>query len=538
MEINVPFCFPVVFHGLLCSASKYTSASVFNIIMDGNANPYGPKDPTPRGKVIFGKEPMTPKWVNEYFENDTHERRRRIESLEIQYPRQVVSAFHTYLHSDDCEVQIRDYELKKLDRVLFESNDPYDYIQTALEMTLSPYPISWVNIRTQIIVLKEKLLRLPEIIQTDDLYAASDDEYLLSTGHSLNIEALATTWMPWVVKAFFSALFPNAEINSEYIQSGDIRGFIGALLKKNQLSHWEYYKWMERRLPIADLAYIILQSEKEKHEELDNKSTIDLDWLISFFEKAGEVSNEDMRRLWAKVLAGEIRKPGTFSEKSIRVLLDLDATAAYCFEHVSRFLIKNTAQPREPQFIIDTSWMHKGINSNFGICTEDLNLLTSYGILSSRMSSEFTFMAVKEPGQWDEVLSNRDERIVIKMKIKTPEDCRRFSYVKYELTPVGKELLTIMPEPDEDYLPMLGACLAAEIGEGYEVGVYRVTKTQISHGDFTVKAGSGMITLYRLMAEEEEYLDLEHNLLTDLPFEEKLREAFHRYNEQAEDVEE
>lgn len=60
-----------------------------------------------------------------------------------------------------------------------------------------------------------------------------------------------------------------------------------------------------------------------------------------------------------------------------------------------------------------------------------------------------------------------------------PKDQYVFHYEKYELTPVGKELLTIMPEPDEDYLPMLGACLAAEIGEGYEVGVYRVTKTQI-----------------------------------------------------------
>lgn len=45
---------------------------------------------------------------------------------------------------------------------------------------------------------------------------------------------------------------------------------------------------------------------------------VDEDWLNIFERHAADASSERMQMLWARVLAGEIRKPKTFSLKSLR----------------------------------------------------------------------------------------------------------------------------------------------------------------------------------------------------------------------------
>lgn len=46
----------------------------------------------------------------------------------------------------------------------------------------------------------------------------------------------------------------------------------------------------------------------------------DPDWIERFFELAEDSSNKAMQRMWAKVLAGELLKPGSFSYKSLLTL--------------------------------------------------------------------------------------------------------------------------------------------------------------------------------------------------------------------------
>lgn len=63
----------------------------------------------------------------------------------------------------------------------------------------------------------------------------------------------------------------------------------------------------------------------------DSKEEIDEDWLEMFARIAETKSNKDVQLFLAKILAGEIRKPGSFSAKTIQILSTLDQDSAKKF---------------------------------------------------------------------------------------------------------------------------------------------------------------------------------------------------------------
>ena len=60
----------------------------------------------------------------------------------------------------------------------------------------------------------------------------------------------------------------------------------------------------------------------------------DQDWLNHFGSYAEKASSEAVRRLWARVLAGQIRCTGSFSLSSLRLLSELDQRMATTFQNV------------------------------------------------------------------------------------------------------------------------------------------------------------------------------------------------------------
>lgn len=82
---------------------------------------------------------------------------------------------------------------------------------------------------------------------------------------------------------------------------------------------------------IIHKALLCLDEEKAEPEKMDD------DWIAHFFDKCRSVSNEEMQRLWAKVLAGEANAPGSFSRKTVNLIADLNARDANLFTALCRF---------------------------------------------------------------------------------------------------------------------------------------------------------------------------------------------------------
>lgn len=72
-------------------------------------------------------------------------------------------------------------------------------------------------------------------------------------------------------------------------------------------------------------------TEDLKGAEEAPDSTPSDDWLNTFERYAEDTSDEDVQKTWAKVLSGEIRNPGSWSKKTLRLLSELDQKTAQAF---------------------------------------------------------------------------------------------------------------------------------------------------------------------------------------------------------------
>lgn len=73
-------------------------------------------------------------------------------------------------------------------------------------------------------------------------------------------------------------------------------------------------------------------------DEMTDAEKMNNDWVTNFFDKSRIVSEEEMQLLWAKVLAGEANKPGTYSKRTVNFLSTMDRTDADLFTDLCGFL--------------------------------------------------------------------------------------------------------------------------------------------------------------------------------------------------------
>lgn len=69
-----------------------------------------------------------------------------------------------------------------------------------------------------------------------------------------------------------------------------------------------------------------------------NPGAMERDWITNFFDKSRIITDQDMQALWARVLAGEANVPGTFSKRTVNLLVDLDKTDAELFSKLCGFV--------------------------------------------------------------------------------------------------------------------------------------------------------------------------------------------------------
>jgi hypothetical protein len=82
------------------------------------------------------------------------------------------------------------------------------------------------------------------------------------------------------------------------------------------------------------------QTAKNFAATAEEITAVDRDWLYRWKERAERVSVEEMQRLWAQLLAGETRPPGSFSLRTQDLLFSLTKTEAELIAAAARYCIK------------------------------------------------------------------------------------------------------------------------------------------------------------------------------------------------------
>ena len=63
------------------------------------------------------------------------------------------------------------------------------------------------------------------------------------------------------------------------------------------------------------------------------------EWIDHFFEIAEKISTEDLQYWWGKILAGEIKKLGSFSLRTLEVLKNISRQEAEIFVKLSQYIL-------------------------------------------------------------------------------------------------------------------------------------------------------------------------------------------------------
>ncbi|MCF8054571.1 MAG: DUF2806 domain-containing protein [Deltaproteobacteria bacterium] len=169
------------------------------------------------------------------------------------------------------------------------------------------------------------------------------------------------------------------------------------------------------------------------------------DWVTHFFNCAQEVSSDEMQELWGRILAGEIKKTGSYSLRTLDFIRNITKSEAEIFEH----LAKKALQIPGGTWIIsvhDKKWLE-----------DERQIFPSYQFLLGELGimypSDLIFEAFSTPDGNEIALLSDDYLLLlnrgeIKSKVQLPI---------WKFTGTGQELLPLIRKPlDDQYLESIG----------------------------------------------------------------------------------
>ena len=193
----------------------------------------------------------------------------------------------------------------------------------------------------------------------------------------------------------------------------------------------------------------------------------DPDWTARFFDCIQDISSEDMQKIWAKILAGEVERPGKTSLRTMDILRNMTKKDAEMFEKITGFVIGN-------DFIFyEYSFLKPSPSSP--ISFDSISNLQDCGLIRSSISQ-------KEIGCKDGAkifLKYHGNGLEIS---KCPNAKEMIDIHVFVLTAAGKELLQVVQSATQmEYLQIFSRFLELK---NYEL-FHLEDVTNLSNGRFT-----------------------------------------------------
>lgn len=192
-----------------------------------------------------------------------------------------------------------------------------------------------------------------------------------------------------------------------------------------------------KRQQNTEKVVLIAANDLEFDEDISG-GKVDEDWITKFFSQAQDVTNEDMQFIWGKILAGEVRRPGSFSMRTLDVLRNIKYSEAKTFEKFAHLRINVDDTwfiPDDTDYLWDT---HK-------ITFDDQLIMEEAGLIKRKLG--YTMYESKEPVQ--ATFRHGNYIVEVEKKANTP----KFGFNIHSFTTSGRELLALIElTPNRDYV--------------------------------------------------------------------------------------
>ena len=185
--------------------------------------------------------------------------------------------------------------------------------------------------------------------------------------------------------------------------------------------------------------------------------TVDDDWLFRWRDAASVVSSEELQTLWGRVLAGEIKSPGSFSLRTLEFLKNISHEEALQICKLAPFVL-SYGHIFNDKKLLDS----EGITFSFLLDLQNLGV--TCGVDSNGL---LLYAPSENPDKFKSVLVSHDRALVV-----THEDASKQLVLKaYGLTSIGQQICKLGSfESHEIYLRNVGQAICKQ---GFHVSLAR-----------------------------------------------------------------
>lgn len=176
---------------------------------------------------------------------------------------------------------------------------------------------------------------------------------------------------------------------------------------------------------------------------LDNnvsENPVDSNWRTRFFNKAQDISGEEMQEIWAKILAGEVSQPGKVSFRTLEVISNVSKHEAEIFQIACSLATSK-----------NLIWKFKGQNSldEFGLNYSELMIIRDAGLVHDNDNLIQFNKVIPQLGGSIHTIGNDLYQI---KNTKNPEQ-KEYRFKQIAFTAAGKELCQLInANLNEQYL--------------------------------------------------------------------------------------
>jgi len=155
---------------------------------------------------------------------------------------------------------------------------------------------------------------------------------------------------------------------------------------------------------------------------------VDEGWKNRFFNIIEEVTDDDMREIWGRVLAGEVKRPKSYSLRTMEILRNLAKEEATLFVKASRFYI-------EQDFICTEDW---ALSMNERLLLNEIGFTNAEDLIKP--------WTVPSKGQL-EVITDRQTLLILHNDTDAIINCN--TNVR-KLSKAGIEIMSLMTQEDRN----------------------------------------------------------------------------------------
>jgi hypothetical protein len=182
----------------------------------------------------------------------------------------------------------------------------------------------------------------------------------------------------------------------------------------------------------ANVTRALLHAEQvlEADAQSPPEEKVNDDWLFRWRDSASQVSGEELQNLWGRVLAGEVKSPGSYSLRTLEFLKNISQQEA---EEIAKL----------SQFVIGGNLIYRGANEDlqeFGITFEFLLRMQNLGVISGveALGMTITWKSL-DPSKFMQLLISNSMVLIV-----SAEDASHtISAPTYMLTAIGAQVLSL-----------------------------------------------------------------------------------------------